>query len=112
MIGQDSAVVAVSNAIRRARAGLNDENRPLGSFLFLGPTGVGETELTKAVVTCLMMTVQWYALICLNSWEILLPVDWCPPGYVGYDAGGVLTEAVRRRPYQLSCLTKRKSTSR
>ena len=104
VIGQDSAVVAVSNAIRRARAGLNDENRPLGSFLFLGPTGVGKTELTKAVANFLfdddsaMVRIDMSEFMEKHSVARLIGA---PPGYVGYDAGGVLTEAVRRRPYQV-----------
>jgi len=104
VIGQNSAVRAVSNAVRRARAGLNDENRPLGSFLFLGPTGVGKTELTKAVAEFLfdddnaMVRVDMSEFMEKHSVSRLIGA---PPGYVGYDDGGVLTEAVRRRPYQV-----------
>ncbi|MBV2359162.1 ATP-dependent chaperone ClpB [Thalassococcus sp. CAU 1522] len=104
VIGQDAAVKAVSNAVRRARAGLNDENRPLGSFLFLGPTGVGKTELTKAVAEFLfddehaMVRVDMSEFMEKHSVARLIGA---PPGYVGYDEGGVLTEAVRRRPYQV-----------
>jgi len=104
VIGQDSAVKAVANAVRRARAGLNDENRPLGSFLFLGPTGVGKTELTKAVAEFLfdddnaMVRVDMSEFMEKHSVARLIGA---PPGYVGYDEGGVLTEAVRRRPYQV-----------
>ncbi|KNG94528.1 ATP-dependent chaperone ClpB [Pseudaestuariivita atlantica] len=104
VIGQDSAVRAVSNAVRRARAGLNDENRPLGSFLFLGPTGVGKTELTKAVADFLfdddsaMVRIDMSEFMEKHSVARLIGA---PPGYVGYDEGGVLTEAVRRRPYQV-----------
>ena len=104
VIGQNSAVRAVSNAVRRARAGLNDENRPLGSFLFLGPTGVGKTELTKAVAEFLfdddnaMVRVDMSEFMEKHSVSRLIGA---PPGYVGYDEGGVLTEAVRRRPYQV-----------
>jgi ATP-dependent Clp protease ATP-binding subunit ClpB len=104
VIGQHDAVVAVSNAVRRARAGLNDENRPLGSFLFLGPTGVGKTELTKAVAEYLfddenaMVRVDMSEFMEKHSVARLIGA---PPGYVGYDEGGVLTEAVRRRPYQV-----------
>lgn len=104
VIGQDSAVRAVSNAVRRARAGLNDENRPLGSFLFLGPTGVGKTELTKAVAEFMfdddaaMVRVDMSEFMEKHSVARLIGA---PPGYVGYDEGGVLTEAVRRRPYQV-----------
>ncbi|MEO0401489.1 MAG: ATP-dependent chaperone ClpB [Pseudomonadota bacterium] len=104
VIGQNSAVRAVANAVRRARAGLNDENRPLGSFLFLGPTGVGKTELTKAVAEFLfdddgaMVRIDMSEFMEKHSVARLIGA---PPGYVGYDEGGVLTEAVRRRPYQV-----------
>jgi len=104
VIGQRQAVVAVSNAVRRARAGLNDENRPLGSFLFLGPTGVGKTELTKALAEYLfdddsaMVRIDMSEFMEKHSVSRLIGA---PPGYVGYDEGGVLTEAVRRRPYQV-----------
>ncbi|WP_138936054.1 ATP-dependent chaperone ClpB [Roseovarius arcticus] len=104
VIGQDTAVQAVANAVRRARAGLNDENRPLGSFLFLGPTGVGKTELTKAVAEFLfdddnaMVRIDMSEFMEKHSVSRLIGA---PPGYVGYDEGGVLTEAVRRRPYQV-----------
>ncbi|PYG29455.1 ATP-dependent chaperone ClpB [Pelagimonas varians] len=104
VIGQDLAVTAVSNAVRRARAGLNDENRPLGSFLFLGPTGVGKTELTKAVADFLfdddnaMVRIDMSEFMEKHSVARLIGA---PPGYVGYEEGGVLTEAVRRKPYQV-----------
>ncbi|MBK5946530.1 ATP-dependent chaperone ClpB [Rhodobacter veldkampii DSM 11550] len=104
VIGQKQAVTAVANAVRRARAGLNDENRPLGSFLFLGPTGVGKTELTKAVAEYLfdddtaMVRIDMSEFMEKHSVARLIGA---PPGYVGYDEGGVLTEAVRRRPYQV-----------
>ncbi len=104
VIGQNQAVTAVANAVRRARAGLHDENRPLGSFLFLGPTGVGKTELTKAVAEFLfdddnaMVRVDMSEFMEKHSVARLIGA---PPGYVGYDEGGVLTEAVRRRPYQV-----------
>jgi len=104
VVGQNQAVTAVANAVRRARAGLNDENRPLGSFLFLGPTGVGKTELTKAVAEFLfdddsaMVRVDMSEFMEKHSVARLIGA---PPGYVGYDEGGVLTEAVRRRPYQV-----------
>lgn len=104
VIGQNLAVTAVSNAVRRARAGLNDPNRPLGSFLFLGPTGVGKTELTKALAEYLfdddtaMTRVDMSEFMEKHSVARLIGA---PPGYVGYDEGGVLTEAVRRRPYQV-----------
>ncbi|TYB77535.1 ATP-dependent chaperone ClpB [Maritimibacter fusiformis] len=104
VIGQNQAVTAVASAVRRARAGLHDENRPLGSFLFLGPTGVGKTELTKAVAEFLfdddnaMVRIDMSEFMEKHSVARLIGA---PPGYVGYDEGGVLTEAVRRRPYQV-----------
>ena len=104
VIGQNQAVRAVANAVRRARAGLNDEARPLGSFLFLGPTGVGKTELTKAVAEFLFD--DEHAMVRIDMSEFMekhavARLIGAPPGYVGYDEGGVLTEAVRRRPYQV-----------
>lgn len=104
VIGQRQAVVAVANAVRRARAGLNDENRPLGSFLFLGPTGVGKTELTKAVAEYLFDDETAMVRIDMSEFmekHAVARLIGAPPGYVGYDEGGVLTEAVRRRPYQV-----------
>jgi len=104
VIGQTDAVAAVSKAVRRARAGLQDPNRPLGSFLFLGPTGVGKTELTKALAGFLfdddnaMVRIDMSEFMEKHSVSRLIGA---PPGYVGYDEGGVLTEAVRRRPYQV-----------
>ena len=104
VIGQSEAVTAVANAVRRARAGLNDPKRPLGSFLFLGPTGVGKTELTKAIAEYLfdddsaMVRIDMSEFMEKHSVSRLIGA---PPGYVGYDEGGVLTEAVRRRPYQV-----------
>ena len=104
VVGQEQAVRALANAVRRARAGLNDEKQPLGSFLFLGPTGVGKTELTKAVAEFLfdddtaMLRVDMSEYMEKHSVSRLIGA---PPGYVGYDEGGVLTEAVRRRPYQV-----------
>ena len=104
VIGQEAAVRAVSSAVRRARAGLQDPNRPLGSFLFLGPTGVGKTELTKALATFLFDDPR--AMVRLDMSEFMekhsvARLIGAPPGYVGYEEGGVLTEAVRRRPYQV-----------
>jgi ATP-dependent Clp protease ATP-binding subunit ClpB len=104
VIGQNAAVTAVSNAVRRARAGLNDESRPLGSFLFLGPTGVGKTELTKAVADFLFDDDSAMVRIDMSEFmekHAVARLIGAPPGYVGYDEGGVLTEAVRRRPYQV-----------
>ena len=104
VIGQKAAVKAVANAVRRARAGLNDENRPLGSFLFLGPTGVGKTELTKAVAEFLFDDDNAMVRIDMSEFmekHAVSRLIGAPPGYVGYDEGGVLTEAVRRRPYQV-----------
>jgi ATP-dependent Clp protease ATP-binding subunit ClpB len=104
VIGQHEAVRAVSNAVRRARAGLQDPNRPIGSFLFLGPTGVGKTELTKALADFLfdddsaMVRIDMSEFMEKHSVARLIGA---PPGYVGYEEGGVLTEAVRRRPYQV-----------
>ena len=104
VVGQDEAVVAVSNAVRRARAGLQDPNRPIGSFLFLGPTGVGKTELTKALAEFLfddetaMVRIDMSEFMEKHSVARLIGA---PPGYVGYEEGGALTEAVRRRPYQV-----------
>ena len=104
VIGQDEAVVAVSNAIRRARAGLQDPNRPLGSFLFLGPTGVGKTELTKALAEFLFDSEQALTRIDMSEYmerHSVARLIGAPPGYVGYEEGGSLTEVVRRRPYQV-----------
>ena len=104
VIGQEQAIEAVSKAVRRARAGLQDPNRPLGSFLFLGPTGVGKTELTKALAEFLfdddtaMVRIDMSEFMEKHSVARLIGA---PPGYVGYEEGGVLTEAVRRRPYQV-----------
>ena len=104
VIGQKDAVEAVSKAVRRSRAGLQDPNRPLGSFLFLGPTGVGKTELTKALASFLfdddnaMVRIDMSEFMEKHSVSRLVGA---PPGYVGYEEGGVLTEAVRRRPYQV-----------
>jgi ATP-dependent Clp protease ATP-binding subunit ClpB len=102
VVGQDEAVVAVSNAIRRARAGLQDPNRPLGSFIFLGPTGVGKTELARALAEFLFDDEQAMVRIDMSEYQEKHSVSrmiGAPPGYVGYDEAGQLTEAVRRRPY-------------
>jgi ATP-dependent Clp protease ATP-binding subunit ClpB len=104
VIGQAQAVEAVSKAVRRARAGLQDPNRPLGSFLFLGPTGVGKTELTKALAGFLFDDDAAMVRIDMSEFmekHAVARLIGAPPGYVGYDEGGVLTEAVRRRPYQV-----------
>jgi ATP-dependent Clp protease ATP-binding subunit ClpB len=104
VVGQSEAVLAVAKAVRRARAGLQDPNRPIGSFMFLGPTGVGKTELTKALASFLfddesaMVRIDMSEFMEKHSVSRLIGA---PPGYVGYDEGGVLTEAVRRRPYQV-----------
>ena len=104
VVGQNQAISAISNAVRRARAGLNDEGRPLGSFLFLGPTGVGKTELTKAVANFLFDDDNAMVRIDMSEFmekHAVARLIGAPPGYVGYDEGGILTEAVRRRPYQV-----------
>ncbi|MEM9030816.1 MAG: ATP-dependent chaperone ClpB [Pseudomonadota bacterium] len=104
VVGQDEAVRAVSTAVRRARAGLQDPNRPIGSFMFLGPTGVGKTELTKALASFLFD--DEHAMVRIDMSEFMekhsvARLIGAPPGYVGYEEGGALTEAVRRRPYQV-----------
>jgi ATP-dependent Clp protease ATP-binding subunit ClpB len=107
VIGQDEAVVAVSNAIRRSRAGLSDPNRPIGSFMFLGPTGVGKTELARAVAEYLFDDERAMVRIDMGEYMEKFSVSrliGAPPGYVGYDEGGQLTEAVRRRPYSVVLL--------
>ncbi|HUZ12459.1 MAG TPA: ATP-dependent chaperone ClpB [Caulobacteraceae bacterium] len=104
VVGQDEALAAVSDAVRRARAGLKDPNRPIGSFLFLGPTGVGKTELTKALAEFLFDDEQAITRLDMSEYMEKHSVSrmiGAPPGYVGYDEGGALTEAVRRRPYQV-----------
>ena len=104
VVGQDEAVSAVSNAVRRARAGLQDPLRPIGSFLFLGPTGVGKTELTKALAAFLFDDDTAIARIDMSEYmekHSVARLIGAPPGYVGYEEGGALTEAVRRRPYQV-----------
>jgi ATP-dependent Clp protease ATP-binding subunit ClpB len=107
VVGQDEALTAVANAIRRSRAGLSDPNRPIGSFLFLGPTGVGKTELCKTLATFLFDTDEAMVRIDMSEFMEKHSVSrliGAPPGYVGYDEGGYLTEAVRRRPYSLVLL--------
>jgi ATP-dependent Clp protease ATP-binding subunit ClpB len=104
VVGQDEAVVAVSNAVRRARAGLQDPNKPTGSFLFLGPTGVGKTELTKALAAFLFNDEQAIMRVDMSEYmekHAVARLIGAPPGYVGYEEGGILTESVRRRPYQV-----------
>ncbi len=104
VVGQEDAVIAVSTAVRRSRAGLQDPNRPIGSFMFLGPTGVGKTELTKALAGYLFDDEQAMVRIDMSEYMEKHSVSrliGAPPGYVGYDEGGALTEAVRRRPYQV-----------
>ncbi|MDF1750754.1 MAG: AAA family ATPase, partial [Alphaproteobacteria bacterium] len=104
VIGQSQAISAIASAVRRARAGLQDPNRPIGSFLFLGPTGVGKTELTKALASFLFDDDQAMVRIDMSEYMEKHSVSrliGAPPGYVGYDEGGALTEAVRRRPYQV-----------
>jgi ATP-dependent Clp protease ATP-binding subunit ClpB len=107
VVGQHEAIVAVSDAIRRSRAGLSDPNRPYGSFMFLGPTGVGKTELCKALASFLFDTEE--AMIRIDMSEFMekhsvARLIGAPPGYVGYEEGGYLTEAVRRRPYSVILL--------
>jgi ATP-dependent Clp protease ATP-binding subunit ClpB len=104
VVGQDEAVTAVSNAIRRARAGLQDPNRPLGSFVFLGPTGVGKTELARALADALFDDEHAMIRIDMSEYQEKHTVSrmiGAPPGYIGYDEAGQLTEAVRRRPYSV-----------
>jgi ATP-dependent Clp protease ATP-binding subunit ClpB len=107
VVGQDEALVAVSNAIRRSRAGLSDPNRPIGSFLFLGPTGVGKTELCKALAEFMFDTEEAMVRIDMSEFmekHSVARLIGAPPGYVGYEEGGYLTEAVRRRPYSVILL--------
>jgi len=104
VVGQEEALIAVSDAVRRARAGLQDPNRPIGSFLFLGPTGVGKTELTKALAAFMFSDETAVTRLDMSEYMEKHSVSrmiGAPPGYVGYDEGGALTEAVRRRPYQV-----------
>jgi ATP-dependent Clp protease ATP-binding subunit ClpB len=107
VVGQDEAVAAVSDAVRRARAGLKDPNRPIGSFMFLGPTGVGKTELTKALAEFLFDDETAITRLDMSEYmekHSVARMIGAPPGYVGYEEGGALTEAVRRRPYQVILL--------
>jgi ATP-dependent Clp protease ATP-binding subunit ClpB len=107
VVGQDAAVMAVANAIRRARAGLQDPNRPIGSFLFLGPTGVGKTELARALAEFLFDDERAMIRIDMSEYQERHTVSrlvGAPPGYVGFEEGGQLTEAVRRRPYSVLLL--------
>ncbi len=107
VVGQEEAIKVVSDAVRRSRAGLSDPNRPAGSFLFLGPTGVGKTELCKSLAEFLFDSAD--AMIRIDMSEFMekhsvARLIGAPPGYVGYEEGGYLTEAVRRRPYSLILL--------
>ncbi|MET0615130.1 MAG: AAA family ATPase, partial [Thermoleophilaceae bacterium] len=107
VIGQDDAVEAVSNALRRSRAGLQDPNRPIGAFLFMGPTGVGKTELARALAEFMFDSEEAIVRIDMSEYMEKHSVSrlvGAPPGYVGYDEGGQLTEAVRRRPYSVVLL--------
>ena len=107
VVGQDEAITAVADAIRRSRAGLSDPNRPLGSFLFLGPTGVGKTELCKALAGFLFDSEEHMIRVDMSEFMERHSVSrliGAPPGYVGYDEGGTLTEAVRRKPYSVLLL--------
>ncbi|MFN4132113.1 MAG: AAA family ATPase, partial [Caldimicrobium sp.] len=104
VVGQDHAISAIANAIRRARSGLKDPNRPIGSFLFIGPTGVGKTELAKALAEFMFDTEQAMIRIDMSEYmekHSVARLIGAPPGYVGYEEGGQLTEAVRRRPYSV-----------
>src|SRR5687768_17563482 len=107
VVGQDDGVMAVAEAIRRSRAGLSDPNRPIGSFMFLGPTGVGKTELARSVADFLFDDERAMTRIDMSEYQEKHTVSrliGAPPGYVGYDEGGQLTEAVRRRPYAVVLL--------
>src|SRR5213076_2857830 len=104
VIGQQAAIAAVSDAIRRARAGLKDPKRPMGSFIFVGPTGVGKTELAKALAEFMFDSEDAIVRVDMSEYgerHTVARLIGSPPGYVGYDEGGQLTESVRRRPYQV-----------
>ena len=104
VVGQDEAVEAVANALRRARTGLQDPNRPIGSFVFLGPTGVGKTELARALAEFMFDDERAMVRLDMSEYQerhTVARLIGAPPGYVGYDEGGQLTEAVRRRPYSV-----------
>ena len=107
VVGQDEAIDAVANAVRRSRAGLQDEKRPIGSFLFLGSTGVGKTELAKALAEFMFDDENMMTRIDMSEYQEKHSVSrlvGAPPGYVGYEEGGQLTEAVRRKPYSVVLL--------
>jgi ATP-dependent Clp protease ATP-binding subunit ClpB len=104
VVGQEKAIIAVSNAVRRARSGLQDPNRPIGSFIFMGPTGVGKTELARALAEFLFDDEQYMVRVDMSEYmekHSVARLIGAPPGYVGYDEGGYLTEAVRRHPYSV-----------
>ena len=107
VVGQDEAVEAVANALRRARTGLQDPNRPIGSFVFLGPTGVGKTELARALAEFMFDDERAMVRLDMSEYQerhTVARLIGAPPGYVGYEEGGQLTEAVRRRPYSVVLL--------
>jgi ATP-dependent Clp protease ATP-binding subunit ClpB len=107
VIGQDEAVTAVSDAVRRSRAGLQDPNRPIGSFIFLGPTGVGKTETARALAAFLFDDEDAMVRIDMSEYmekHAVARLIGAPPGYVGYEEGGQLSEAVRRRPYSVDAV--------
>jgi len=107
VVGQKEAIVAISNAIRRARAGISEENRPLGSFMFLGPTGVGKTETAKALAGFLFNDENSLVRLDMSEYmekHTISKMIGSPPGYVGYEEGGQLTDKIRRRPYSVILL--------
>lgn len=115
VIGQDEAVTAVAKAIRRGRVGLKDPNRPIGSFLFLGPTGVGKTELSKALADAMFGTENSLIRVDMSEFmekHTVSKLIGSPPGYVGYDEGGQLSEKVRRNPYSVILLMKLRKPTR